>query len=117
VNVKSEDNVQAIRIGSAIELAAGAAEEYERLHLDVWPEVLSQISRSNIRNYSIFRMGQLLFSYFEYVGTNYEVDMADLARDPATKDWWALCRPLQNQIPGTAADEWWMALPEIFHVD
>jgi L-rhamnose mutarotase len=117
VNVDSADSVRAIRFASVIALAAGAGEEYERLHAAVWPEVLSQIWRSNIRNYSIYRMDQLLFSYFEYIGTNYEADMADLARDPATKEWWALCRPLQQQIPGTAADEWWMAIPEVFHAD
>ncbi len=28
-------------------------EQYKRLHTAIWPEVLVQIERSNIRNYSI----------------------------------------------------------------
>ena len=44
-------------------------EEYERLHADVWPEVLSQIKKSNIRNYSIYRYGETLFSYFDPINS------------------------------------------------
>jgi L-rhamnose mutarotase len=117
VSTGRTDDERVIRIGSVIALAAGAVDEYERLHLAVWPDVLSQISRSNIRNYSIFRMDDLLFSYFEYTGADYAADMAAMARDRATREWWDLCGPLQQQLPGAAADEWWMTLPEIFHAD
>ena len=34
-----------------------------------------QIARSNIRNYSIYRYGDLLFSYFEYVGEDLDADL------------------------------------------
>jgi L-rhamnose mutarotase len=75
------------RVGSVIGLPAANAAEYERLHREVWPGVQEQISRSNIRNYSIFRFGEVLFSYFEYVGDDFEADMAAMAADPVTQEW------------------------------
>ena len=105
------------RIASVIGLPAENVEEYERLHADVWPDVLARISASNITNYSIYRHGDLLFSYLEYVGDDFEADMAAMAADPATRRWWALCEPLQRPLEHRAADEWWKALPEVFHQD
>lgn len=103
------------RIASVIGLPSEGAEEYERLHANVWPAVLERISASNIANYSIYRHGELLFSYMEYVGENYEADMAAMAADTATQEWWALCMPLQRPVEDRADGEWWKELPEVFH--
>jgi L-rhamnose mutarotase len=105
------------RVASVIGLPAENRDEYERLHREVWPGVQAQISRSNIRNYSIYRFGEVLFSYFEYVGDNYEADMAAMAADPTTQEWWAVCSPLQRPFDERAESEWWMQLPELFHQD
>src|SRR5205085_1048154 len=70
------------RVGQIIGLKPDQIEAYERLHSDVWPEVLAMISACHIRNYSIFRHGELLFAYFEYIGDDYEADMAKMAADP-----------------------------------
>ena len=105
------------RYASVIGLSAAHREHYERLHAAVWPDVLEQIRESNIRNYSIYRYGELLFSYFEYIGTDFEADMAKMAADPTTQKWWDVCMPLQAPVEGRAEREWWMAIPEIFHTD
>lgn len=105
------------RYASVIGLSAAHRDEYERLHAAVWPEVLNQIRVSNIRNYSIYRYGELLFSYFEYVGTDFEADMAKMSADPTTQKWWDVCKPLQSPVADRAEGEWWMAIPEIFHTD
>lgn len=105
------------RFASVIGLRSEGRAEYERLHAKVWPEVLIQIEESNIRNYSIYRYGELLISYFEYVGVDFEADMARMADDPTTQEWWALCKPLQMPLPERAEGEWWMSLPEVFHTD
>jgi len=105
------------RIGSVIGLKPADREEYERIHADVWPTVLKQIAASNIRNYSIYRYGDLLFSYFEYVGSDYAADMAQMAADPETQRWWAICEPMQSPVAERADGEWWATLPELFHVD
>jgi len=105
------------RVGSVIGLDPAGVAEYERLHRHVWDDVLAQIARSNIRNYSIYRYGDLLFSYYEYVGEDLEADLAAMAADPVTTRWWALCEPLQRPLPERGPGQWWHALPEVFHVD
>ncbi len=103
------------RFASVIGLKPENRAEYEKLHADVWPDVLAQIAKSNIKNYSIYRYGEILFSYFEYVGNDFEGDMAKMAEDPTTQKWWEVCKPLQLPVPERADGEWWAGIPEIFH--
>lgn len=107
------------RHGSVIGLNAEAIAEYKRIHADVWPDVLAQIARSNIRNYSIFlkEPENLLFSYFEYHGTDYAADMAAMAADKRTQEWWGVCMPMQVPLETRKDGEWWASMPEVFHVD
>ncbi|GAA1054991.1 hypothetical protein GCM10017608_18430 [Agromyces luteolus] len=105
------------RLASVIGLPAEHREEYERLHADVWPKVLERLTLSNIRNYSIYRHGDVLFAYMEYVGDDLDADMAAIAADPTTQEWWSVCEPLQRPFAERAEGEWWMELPEIFHLD
>lgn len=105
------------RFASVLHLQEHAVYEYERLHAEVWPKVLERIADSHIINYSIYRYGNLLFSYYEYIGTNLEADMAKMAEDPDTQSWWKLTDPLQNKVPEASEGEWWHRLPEVFHTD
>lgn len=97
-------------------------DEYKRLHAAVWPEVLEKIRQCHIRNYSIYLRrlddgDHYLFSYFEYVGSDFAADMATMAADAATQRWWALCKPMQQPLATRDRDEWWAAMEEIFHQD
>ncbi|MEI6648166.1 MAG: L-rhamnose mutarotase [Actinomycetes bacterium] len=105
------------RFASVIGMKPEHRAEYEKLHADVWPAVLAQIKNSNIQNYSIYRYGELLFSYLEYVGDDFDGDMAAMAADPTTQKWWDVCKPLQTPVPDRAEGEWWADIPEIFHTD
>ena len=105
------------RYASVIGMKPENRAEYERLHADVWPDVLAKIYECNIRNYSIYRYGELLFSYFEYIGSDFDADMAKMAADPMTQKWWDVCKPLQSPVADRADGEWWATIPEVFHVD
>jgi len=105
------------RFASVIGLPPESVERYEALHASVWPAVLERISASNIVNYSIYRYGELLFAYMEYDGDDFEADMAAMAADPVTQEWWDVCKPLQRPVEDRAEGEWWKDLPEIFHTD
>lgn len=106
------------RYGLLIGVKPEAIAEYERLHEAVWPEVLATIEACNIRNYSIFRHENLLFAYYEYVGDDYAADMAKMAADPKTREWWTYTDPLQQPLGGgQTRDEWWAAMKEVFHTD
>jgi L-rhamnose mutarotase len=105
------------RFGQRIDVRLDRIEDYERLHAEPWPGVLAQIERSNISNYSIFRDGTQLFAYFEYVGNNFETDMAAMAADPETQRWWALTDAMQDPLPDRDPGSWWKTLREVFHTD
>lgn len=110
------------RYGSIIGLRADKLDEYKKLHAAVWPDVLEQIRKSNIRNYSIFLRrlpdgNHYLFSYFEYVGDDFEGDMAAMAADPTTQKWWDVCMPMQIPLENRKEGEWWADMEEVFHQD
>jgi L-rhamnose mutarotase len=110
------------RVGSVVGLNRETVDRYVILHKYVWPEVLERIRKSNIRNYSIY-MGELddgnlyLFSYFEYVGEDFEADMEAIAADPVTREWWKLTDPLQKRVKNTPTGSQWKTLDEVFHTD
>ena len=105
------------RFGQVIGLRPEHAAEYIRLHADVWPGVLAKIEACNMRNYSIFRYNDLLFAYFEYIGDDYEADMARIAADETTQEWWALCGPMQQPVAERSDGDWWHTIEEVFHVE
>ncbi|HYI24223.1 MAG TPA: L-rhamnose mutarotase [Thermomicrobiales bacterium] len=105
------------RVAQVIGVKPDQIHEYERIHREVWPGVLDAISRHNIRNYSIFRDGDRLLSYFEYVGNDYEADMAAIAADSTTREWWTHTDPMQVPDADRQPGEWWKVIPEVFHTD
>lgn len=105
------------RYGFLLRLRPAAFAEYQRRHAAVWPEVLAAITRSHIRNYTIFHRDGLLFAYYEYRGTDHAADMARMAADPATRRWWDLMEPLQEPLPDRAPGEWWTRMEEVFRHD
>lgn len=80
----------------------------------VWSEVLKKITECNNHNYSIFVKDNLLFAYFEYHGIDFEGDMAKMAEDPKTQEWWAVNKPLQSLLPTRAEGKWWATMKGIF---
>ena len=111
-----------MRYGSVIGLRAEKLDEYKRLHAAVWPQVAKMIADTNIRNYSIYLRkmpdgNHYLFSYFEYVGRDFAADMAKMAADPVTQQWWELCIPCQEPLADRKEGEWWASMEEVFHQD
>jgi len=104
------------RIGMVIGVKPEKIADYKRLHAAVWPEVLAMISACNIKNYSIFlkKPENLLFSFFEYHGDDYAGDMAKMAADPKTQEWWAVCMPCQAPLDTRKEGEWWASMEEVF---
>lgn len=110
------------RYASITGLRADKIEEYKKLHANAWPAVLGRIKESNIQNYSIYlkQIGEeyFLFSYFEYVGNDFENDMYKMAADPETQGWWKETDPCQIALPDARAKgEIWSDMEEVFHTD
>lgn len=110
------------RYASITGLKADKLEDYKKLHANAWPTVLKRIRECNIRNYSIYlkQVGDeyFLFSYFEYVGDDFEGDMQKMADDPETQRWWKETDPCQQPL-SDAADKGaiWSDMEEVFHTD
>jgi L-rhamnose mutarotase len=107
------------RMGFVLGIKADQIAEYKRIHAAVWPEVLATIARCNIKNYTIFlkEPENLLFAYFEYHGADFKADMAKMAADPKTQEWWRICEPMQSPLPTRKDGEWWAEMEDVFHTD
>jgi L-rhamnose mutarotase len=112
--VTMNDNGEKIqkRQGSLIKVRPEFEERYTILHRNTFPGVLASIKRSNLRNYSIFLMDGILFSYFEYVGPDYDADMKTIG-DAITKDWWKLTDPMQELLSTRKEGEWWAEMEQV----
>lgn len=105
------------RIASVIRLRPEKEAEYRALHAEAWPGVLDTLRGAHVTNYSIFLRDGLLFSYMEYIGEDYEKDMAAVAADETTQQWWRLTDPCQQPVDTATDGEWWAPADEVFHLD
>ncbi len=105
------------RFGQIIGVKPEQFEKYKAYHAAVWPEILEMIKKCNISNYSIFHKDGLLFAYMEYTGDDFADDMAKMAADPKTREWWQVMEPMQKPLPDRAKGEWWANMDEVFHLD
>jgi L-rhamnose mutarotase len=96
------------------------ADYYEELHAKPWPSISKKITACNIQNMSIHKReieGKLyLFLYLEYVGDDFEADMAAMAADPEIQRWWKETDPCQIPLPDAAAKgSIWSDTTEVFY--
>lgn len=106
------------RFGSVIGLNPETEKYYRDLHANVWPGILDRIKDANIRNYSIYTTEidskKYLFSYFEYVGEDFDADMKAMASDPEMQRWWKETDPCQIQLPTRKPDANWSEMEMVF---
>jgi L-rhamnose mutarotase len=100
--------------GSLIGLREEAVSQYILLHRHTFQPVLDRIARSNIANYSIFLLDGILFGIYDYLGQDYEKDMAAIGEDQDTQQWWKLTEPLQEPLPSRKQGEWWAGMSHLY---
>lgn len=100
------------RYGMVIGLRPKHEEAYRIAHSSPPPKVLHMIRECNIENYSIYIRNSVLFSYYEYVGQDFSADMAKMAADPATQQWWSVVEQMQGSFPDRAPGEHWAGMDE-----
>ena len=67
------------RYGMAVRLKDEKRQYYIENHANVWPEVLEELKKINIQNYSIFLKEDFMFGYLEYTGNDFDGDMGENA--------------------------------------
>lgn len=91
--------------------------EYERLHKNVWPEIIESISSSGIEKMEVYRFGNRLFMIME-VSDQFSFDQkaaADKANEKV-QEWENLMWKYQQALPGAKAGEKWVLMDKIFEL-
>ena len=104
------------RFGQMIKIKPEGLEEYKKWHANPLPGVNEIIKECNIQNYSIYSRGDYLFAYMEYVGEDYEGDMAKMSASPITQQWWDLVKPLMQPLDDRKDGEFWSDMEEIYYL-
>lgn len=102
------------RIGMVIGIKEEFIADYRALHNG--PGVRDLLEAANMRNVSIFLQkmpdGKFYeFAYFEYHGTDYEADMAKLAKQPRNMAWLKQTDATQVPLEGHKS---WAVMERIF---
>ena len=105
------------RFGAIVKIKPEGWERYKAYHANPLPGVNEMIKECHLSNYSIYRRGDYMFSYYEYNGENYDADMAKMAADPVTQEWWSLVIPLMQKIEDHTGDGVWAEMEEVYHLD
>lgn len=103
-------------VGQVGKLKEEKREEYIRLHAAVWSEVLELLQDCNVENYSIFIRGNLVFSYFEYTGEDYEADMNRIAENEVNQKWWSCTKPCFDKLSSDSEESFYEEMEQIFYL-
>jgi L-rhamnose mutarotase len=106
------------RVGMVIGIKPEKIAEYKELHADSNPGVRDLLNKYHMHNFSIYLHeidGKYYeFGYYEYTGSDFEADMAELAAEPRNKEWLSICDPIQIPLKGYTS---WAEMEEVYHND
>lgn len=96
-------------------LKPGCEEEYRRRHDTIWPELVEQIKKAGVSNYSIYwdKETNVLFGYQECEGDASSQDNTQV--DEVTQRWWDMNADLMAVNPDNSPVT--IELIEMFHLD
>ena len=105
------------RYGMAVRLKDEKREYYIEIHANVWPEVLEELKKINVKNYSIFLKEDFMFGYLEYDGDNFDADMGQMQNIPIVDKWTKLMIDCFNPFPNNEDNNSWTMMDQIFFME
>ncbi len=98
-----------------MQLTSGNVEEYKKRHDEIWPQLVEELRKAGVQNYSIYYDPdtKTLFAFQELTGDN----TADkLPETEIVKKWWAYMNDgiMEYNDKGQPVS---VALNEVFHMD
>ena len=105
------------RYGMAVRLKDEKRQYYIDNHANVWPEVLEELKKINVQNYSIFLKEDFMFGYLEYTGTDFDGDMGKMQQIPIVDKWTKLMIDCFNPFPNNDDNESWVMMDQIFFME
>ena len=104
------------RYAMAVRLKDEKKNFYLKNHQNVWPEVLKELKKIKIKNYSIFLKEDFMFGYLEYEGNNFDEDMPQMAKIAIVDKWTKLMIECFNPFPNNEENNSWVMMDEIFYM-
>jgi len=104
------------RFHQVVKVKPECLETYKKLHEHIWDGAAAMLRECHFTNYSIAYRDGLLFGYFEYTGSDYAADMAKMAEDPATQEWWRVCKPCLQRVESETESDCWANMEQIFYL-
>lgn len=88
---------------------------YEKMHREVWPEIIISIKNAGIDSLEIYRTGNRLFMILEASdGFDFEKKAALDAANETVQKWEALMWKYQQALPSAKPGEKWILMDKIF---
>lgn len=105
------------RVAFLLKVRPDKLDEYKAHHRQVWPEMLEALRAAGWHNYSLFvRPDGLLFGYVETPNGLAEAQ-ARMAVTEINTRWQEFMAPYFASPNGARADEMFVELEEVFHLD
>lgn len=91
--------------------------QYEELHKEVWPEIITSIKDAGIENMQIYRYGTRLFMIME-VNDDFSFEKKQQAdtNNSKVQEWEDLMWKYQQPLEGSAKGEKWKLMDKIFEL-
>lgn len=92
-------------------------QQYEEIHKEVWPEIISSIKESGIENMEIYRYETRLFMIMD-VNDNFSFEKKNKLdkQNEKVQRWEKLMWRYQEPLPGSAEGEKWKLMNTIFEL-
>jgi L-rhamnose mutarotase len=92
-------------------------QQYEQVHKEVWPEIISSIKESGIENMEIYRHETRLFMIMD-VNDNFSFEKKNELdkQNEKVQQWEKLMWRYQERLPGSAEGEKWKLMNTIFEL-
>ena len=87
--------------------------DYKALHDGIWEEIVAAGHQYGLRNFTMFRHGDYIFSYYEYIGDDFERDMREKSKCRNQAEWQNECSKFKTDIGGEPV----VCLEEFWHND
>ncbi|MFI5155860.1 MAG: L-rhamnose mutarotase [Chitinophagales bacterium] len=101
------------RIGFIMKLLPGHAAEYIKRHDEIWPELISLLKTSGIRDYSIF-LDESTNQLFGYLKIEEERKLDKLSDEPVMRKWWTYMKDIMETHEDASPVS--LSLQEVFYL-
>mgnify|MGYP003501992383 CR=1 FL=1 len=89
--------------------------EYEKMHVQIWPEIKRSIRDSGIANMEIYRYSNRLMMIMEVTDAfSFENKSRNDATNEKVQEWEKLMWTYQQAVPGAKPGEKWVLMNKIF---